>query len=96
MWLGSGKFFAPPPGPIGDSCLAHASEVLARERALRVERDGASRPVRIRESNVLAALREPSRLIEFNRPMPLPSMVRLLCLLWDEEASGKTVGKRLV
>ena len=86
MWLSSGVFSAPPAGPLGDKALANAAEVVLRERAARVERDSTSRPVRIRESNVLAALREPSRLIEFNRPMPLPSMVRLLCLLWDEEA----------
>ncbi len=84
MWLATGKFTAPPTGPQGDRMLAHASEVVRSARALRAERDSLSRPIRIRESNVLAALREPNRLLEFNRPLPLPSLIRLLCILWDE------------
>ena len=71
--------------------VAHASEVVRSARALRAERDSLSRPIRIRESNVLAALREPSRLLEFNRPLPLPSLIRLLCILWDEGLAAQAV-----
>ena len=37
---------------------------------------------------MLAALRDPSRLIVFNRPMPLPSLVPIMVQLWQEEAVG--------
>lgn len=91
MWLATGKFTSPPPGAQGDRMVAHASEVVRSARALRAERDSLSRPIRIRESNVLAALREPSRLLEFNRPLPLPSLIRLLCILWDEGLAAQAV-----
>ena len=55
-------------------------------RAARASQQASSRPIRIREHSILAALRDPSRLVVFNRPLPLPNLIPILTALWEEEA----------
>jgi len=86
LWLTTGAFADPPRGARGEALLARLSDSLRRLRLQRAERASLTRPIRVRESNVLAALREPGRLLEFNRPMPLPRLVSIMNTLWEEEA----------
>ena len=91
LWLTTGAFADPPRGAHGEALLARLSDALRRLRAARAERASLAKPIRVRESNVLAALREPSRLLEFNRPMPLPRLVGIMNTLWEEEARAALV-----
>ena len=85
-WLARGLSVPVPEGAAGDVSLCSAAEAVEAARAARKRTAEAVKPLRIREHNVLAALRDPLRLVEFNRPMPLPAMVALMILLWDEES----------
>lgn len=85
LWLTTGSFVDPPRGPHGEAVLARLADTLRRLRAQRAERASLAKPIRVRESNVLAALREPSRLLEFNRPLPLPRLVGIMNQLWEED-----------
>jgi hypothetical protein len=87
-WLSRGSLAAVPSPPTPADDVSHAVAAAAVDAA-RVEYrrvTDASKPLRIREHNVLAALRDPTRLVEFNRPMPLPALVDIMRLLWAEEA----------
>ena len=88
LWLTTGVFGDAPRGAHGEALLARLGDALRRLRAQRAERASLAKPIRVREGNVLAALREPSRLLEFNRPMPLPRLVMLMNTLWEEEAAA--------
>jgi hypothetical protein len=88
LWLTTGAIAEPPRGARGEAVLARLADALRRLRAQRAERASQAKPIRVREGNVLAALREPSRLLEFNRPMPLPRLVVLMNTLWEEEAAA--------
>ena len=85
LWLTTGSFVDPQRGPHGEAVLARLADTLRRLRAQRAERASLAKPIRVRESNVLAALREPSRLLDFNRPLPLPRLVGIMNQLWEEE-----------
>ncbi len=89
LWLATGSFVDPPRGPSGEALLQRLSKSLQRLRLQRAERASLAKPIRVRESNVLAALREPTRLLEFNRPMPLPRLVSIMNTLWEEEAAAQ-------
>ena len=89
LWLTTGSFVDPQRGPHGEAVLARLADTLRRLRAQRAERASLAKPIRVRESNVLAALREPTRLLEFNRPMPLPRLVSIMNTLWEEEAAAQ-------
>lgn len=80
-WLATGAF-------VDDGRSDAHSAALAAARAARAELRAAAKPVRIREASVLAALRDPSRLVEFSRPMPLAECRRLVCMLWEEETAN--------
>jgi hypothetical protein len=87
-WLARGGAFAPvADDAAGAASLAAAAAALDAARAARRRAADAAKPLRIREHNVLAALRDPLRLVEFNRPMPLPAMIDLNNRLWAEEAA---------
>jgi hypothetical protein len=88
LWLTTGVFGDAPRGAHGEALLARLGDALRRLRAQRAERASLAKPIRVREGNVLAALREPSRLLEFNRPMPLPRLVALMNTLWEEDAAA--------
>ena len=87
QWLATGACALPAPPP-GSPALDRFAATVDAARAARAAHAAASRPIRIREHSVLAALRDPSRLIVFNRPMPLPSLVPIMVQLWAEEAVG--------
>lgn len=83
QWLATGSL--QPPLPAGARLEQYAAAVEAA-RAARTAAAASSRPIRIREHSILAALRDPSRLVVFNRPMPLPSLIPIMVQLWEEEA----------
>ena len=56
--------------------------IIEEERAKRKPRT--TRPVRVREHNILNAFREPHRLVEFSRPLPLPRLIGLITHVWQE------------
>jgi hypothetical protein len=87
-WLASGAFADVPLTAAGDAALRDAGAALAAARGARRRAGAAARPLAIREGNILAALRDPLRAVEFNRPMPLPALVDILRLLWEEEAAA--------
>ena len=66
--------------------------IAEEERAKRKPRS--SRPVRVREHNILNAFREPQRMVEFNRPLPLPRMIELITQVW-QEAQQTTAGNSI-
>jgi hypothetical protein len=80
-WLSTGVFQLPDND-------RSAMALLESSRALLAERRATTKPRRIRENNILSALRDPGRLVEFNRPAPLPSIVAIMNLLWQEEAAA--------
>lgn len=80
-WLSTGVFQLPDND-------RSAMALLESSRALLAERRATTKPLRIRENNILSALRDPGRLVEFNRPAPLPSIVAIMNLLWQEEAAA--------
>jgi hypothetical protein len=86
QWLATGTLYPAPP-PAGSRPERYPAAIDAA-RAARAASAAASRPIRIREHSVLAALRDPSRLVVFNRAMPLPSLIPILVQLWEEEALG--------
>ena len=86
-WLARGVSAPVPDDAQGNASLRSAAAAVDAARAARKRTAEISKPLRIREHNVLAALRDPLRLVEFNRPMPLPAMVDLMILLWSEEAA---------
>lgn len=43
------------------------------------------KPLRINELNILNALRDSNRYIEFNRNLPLSNMIRIINALWEQE-----------
>lgn len=86
-WLARGVLAPVPDDAHGNASLRSAAAAVDAARAARKRTAEISKPLRIREHNVLAALRDPLRLVEFNRPMPLPAMVDLMILLWSEEAA---------
>ena len=80
-WLATGRFES-----ISASASAALAAALASARSEQAELRAKKAPVRIRERNILAALRDPLREVEFNRPMPLASLVNICGQLWEEEA----------
>jgi hypothetical protein len=91
QWLATGHHLAgaaptaaAPAGAAGGA--EHFAAAVDAARAARAAAAAASRPIRIREHSILAALRDPSRLVVFNRPLPLPSLIPIMVQLWEEEA----------
>jgi len=77
---------APAPAAPGEAeglarAVADARAALRRPRA---------KPVRVREQNILNALRDPHRLVEFSRPLPLPRMIDLITTLWADTSATTT------
>jgi len=62
--------------------------IAEEERAKRKPRS--TKPVRVRELNILNAFREPNRMVEFNRPLPLPRMIELITQVWQEAQQNST------
>jgi hypothetical protein len=85
LWLTTGTFADPPAGANGEDLKVRLADTLSRLRLQRAERESLAKPIKVRESNILSALREPSRLLEFNRPLPLPHLLRIMVQLWGEE-----------
>jgi hypothetical protein len=81
QWLATGTTL---PSRAGSP--EHFAAAVDAARAARAAQQASSRPIRIREHSILAALRDPSRLVVFNRPLPLPSLIPILTALWEEEA----------
>jgi len=88
QWLASGRtgivnFVQPQSGKssINDE-LNRLQLIIEEERAKRKPRT--TRPVRVREHNILNAFREPHRLVEFSRPLPLPRLIGLISHVWQE------------
>ena len=94
QWLATGSHhLAAGAGPTAaaaaapaDAAAEHFAATVDAARAARVAAAAAARPIRIREHSILAALRDPSRLVVFNRPLPLPSLIPIMVQLWEEEA----------
>ena len=88
QWLSSGRtgnvnYVQPQSGmsSINDE-LNRLQLIIEEERAKRKPRT--TRPVRVREHNILNAFREPHRLVEFSRPLPLPRLIGLITHVWQE------------
>lgn len=85
MWLGSGEFKSPGKGRSAILQLRRCASIVQAARFARIEKKLNSKPVEIRKQSIMNALREPTRMVEFNRGMPLASMVEILRALWEEE-----------
>jgi len=56
---------------------------LIRQRIHSNQRN--TKPLRINELNILNALRDANRFIEFNRNLPLSNMIKIMNALWEQE-----------
>jgi hypothetical protein len=87
QWLATGSHhLAPGPAAAAAPAAEHFIAAVDAARAARAAAAASARPIRIREHSILAALRDPSRLVVFNRPLPLPSLIPIMVQLWEEEA----------
>ena len=91
MWLATGvaSLGAAASSALDEAALARLLRGVEEARAAR--RRPRAKPLRVREQSIIAALREPQRLIELNRPLPLANMVELVRMAWAE-AAGAAAG----
>ncbi len=92
---GNADYLQTQPTPTTTSSSKSISDEFDRMYRIAEEERAKRKPkstkfIRVRELNILNAFREPNRMVEFNRPLPLPRMIELITQVWQEAQQNST------